>query len=338
MILLKNIKRGNKKRWSIRQQTLFFKTLGDLISSGFSLRQSLSDIMIFFPKQMWVCKRIESEIEQGNLFCTGLNQLIHKDMYNQLLIAEKFGFLPKMLNQLGELCEKKEDQKRKLLAVLVYPLILLIMLVFFGIAIKFFWQPEMDSLTPENSSKSGYNMVIIFVLVISLIGFLYELWSFKKSSILQQRQKLCRLPIVGNLIKEYYAYYITFNLAALLKEGMNIKEIYNFLKEFEGRTFLYEIGVELGEYLNNGTSVHEFIKKYDFFPSEISLFLQKGKILNLVGEELFLFSELTHKKLTIQINRLIEMVQPILFIIIAILIVIAYLKMLAPIYDNLGGI
>ncbi|MFT9411669.1 MAG: competence protein ComG, partial [Liquorilactobacillus hordei] len=58
---------------------------------------------------------------------------------------------------------------------------------------------------------------------------------------------------------------------------------------------------------------------------------------SLVGEEFFFFSEIIYKRLVIQINRLIEMIQPILFVIIAILIVITYLKMLTPIYSNLGG-
>ncbi|MFT8630922.1 type II secretion system F family protein, partial [Liquorilactobacillus hordei] len=129
----------------------------------------------------------------------------------------------------------------------------------------------------------------------------------------------------------------TFNLAILLKEGMNIKEIYLFLKKFEKNTFLYEVGNELGDNLKKGNDIHKFIAKYDFLPSEISLFLQKGKVLSLVGEEFFFFSEIIYKRLVIQINRLIEMIQPILFVIIAILIVITYLKMLTPIYSNLGG-
>lgn len=334
---MKNSRRANKISWSIKQQTLFFKTLGDLIYSGFSLRQSLNDIKIFFPNQRNICKKIQKEIEMGNTFCSGLEGLINHDTYNQLFIAEKFGFLPRSLKEIGLLWEKREEQRRKLVGVLLYPVMLLIMLAGLSIAIHFLWQPQMKELGINTTAGNKYSIWGLFIIGFFLLIISYELWGYTRLSTLKRRQKLCRLPLVGTLFKEYYAYYITFNLAILLKEGMNIKEIYLFLKKFEKNTFLYEIGNELGDNLKKGNDIHKFIAKYDFLPSEISLFLQKGKVLSLVGEEFFFFSEIIYKRLVIQINRLIEMIQPILFVIIAILIVITYLKMLTPIYSNLGG-
>ncbi|MDN7146538.1 type II secretion system F family protein [Liquorilactobacillus mali] len=336
-IFLKSLRKDDKINWSIKQQTLFFKTLGDLIYSGFSLKQSLNDIMIFFPKQSKICRIIQEKIEMGNTFCSGLEGLVNQDTYNQLFIAERFGFLSRSLKQIGSLREKREEQRRKLVGVLLYPVMLLIMLGGLSIAMHFLWQPQMADLGIKATSTNRYNIWGLLGLSVTFVGICHETRRYSKLPILKQRQKLCKLPVIGSLFREYYAYYITFNLAILLKEGMNIKEVYFFLKNFKENTFLYEIGRELGNNLESGNDIHELIAKYDFFPSEISLFLQKGKMLSLVGEELFFFSEMIYKRLTLQINRLIEMVQPILFIIIAIIIVVTYLRMLTPIYSNLGG-
>ncbi|MFT8936585.1 type II secretion system F family protein [Liquorilactobacillus sp.] len=334
---MKDLKKGNKISWSVKQQTLFFKTLGDLIYSGFSLKQALNDIMIFFPKQSKICKVIQKEIEMGNTFCSGLEGLVNQDTYNQLFIAEKFGFLPRSSKQIGSLWEKREEQRRKLVGVLLYPVMLLVMLGGVSIGMHFLWQPQMSDLGIKTAENHQAGIWGLLAIIISFSCIFYGTWRYNRLTALEKKQRLCRLPVIGNLFKEYYAYYITFNLAILLKEGMNIKEIYSFLKKFERNTFLYEIGAELGNNLEDGKDIHKMIAKYDFLPSEISLFLQKGKILSQIGEEFFFFSEMIHKRLTIQINRLIEMVQPILFIVIAILIVITYLKMLTPIYNNLGG-
>lgn len=70
----------------------------------------------------------------------------------------------------------------------------------------------------------------------------------------------------------------------------------------------------------------------------MKLFLNKGETLENISNELAVYSEVSYRKLLKLIDKLIELVQPILFIVIAIIIVGTYLTILLPIYKTLGGL
>lgn len=123
-----------------------------------------------------------------------------------------------------------------------------------------------------------------------------------------------------------------------MKSGLDLKQICSFLNEFDKQSLLYQLGQQLKELLNAGSMPDELVKKYPFIPPELKLFLNKGETLENISNELAVYSEVSYRKLLKLIDKLIELVQPILFIVIAIIIVGTYLTILLPIYKTLGGL
>ena len=123
-----------------------------------------------------------------------------------------------------------------------------------------------------------------------------------------------------------------------MKSGLDLKQICSFLNEFDKQSLLYQLGQQLRELLDAGSMPDELVKKYPFIPPELKLFLNKGETLENISNELAVYSEVSYRKLLKLIDKLIELVQPILFIVIAIIIVGTYLTILLPIYKTLGGL
>ncbi|MCC7667394.1 type II secretion system F family protein [Liquorilactobacillus satsumensis] len=332
------------KRWPVKQQLLFFKTLADLLHAGFSLQQAVADIVILLPQQKKICDRIANTFARGGTFCASLKHLLDKETFNQLYIAESYGLLYESVRQLSNFLEQKEQQRQRLRAVLLYPIFLLLLITVLIIAFQVFLKPELSAFQTSsnlNLSSSNYSFFgLLGIIGGSSLGLLVvykKYFGSKHHGYLQRVEQRCRFPFLGGLYRMYCYYYISFNLALLLKSGLDLKKICVFLSEFEHETLLFHMGEELKQVLKKGQEMDQFISHYSFIPQEFTLFLSKGNTVDELSNELMIYAQAVYVKLLQRIERLIGLVQPLLFVVVALLIIITYLSMLLPLYQNLGG-
>ncbi|WP_311408339.1 competence type IV pilus assembly protein ComGB [Liquorilactobacillus uvarum] len=342
--LTKNTVKGRKKRLSDRKQALFFQTLADLLNAGFSIRQALEDITIFFPENKSVLDYIQCELAEGKMLSTAFKPYVRQNIFNQIYIAEKHGKLSESIKQLGKTLERKVQQTDKLKAILLYPIMLLILLGGLMIAIQIWLKPELTKFQnlQDLNANSWQEYLYPFILgggIFAASVFLFRLvhWLIGQP-VLSRQEFYCRIPFLGTAYRRYCHYYIAFNFGLLLKSGLEIREICLFLEKFDESSLLASFGRELKNNLLGGNELTYFVSKYVFIPQELNLFFSKGSTLDELSSELLLFSELAYEKLIRQIDRMINCVQPILFLIIAVAIILTYLSMLMPMYNNLGGI
>ena len=124
---MKHLLKDNKKVWSLKKQAIFFSILSDLLSAGFSLRQSLISIQNIMPEFYSVSHKVKKNLLMGTKISDALKENISKSTYYQLLIAEQHGEMEKSIKQLGSLLERRVEQQNKLKSLMVYPMILFFM-------------------------------------------------------------------------------------------------------------------------------------------------------------------------------------------------------------------
>lgn len=64
----------------------------------------------------------------------------------------------------------------------------------------------------------------------------------------------------------------------------------------------------------------------------------QGEMRGKLGEELFVYSQLLTDRLFQQIEKKIQWIQPVIFLLVALLIVGVYAAMFLPIYGNIQGV
>ena len=148
----------------------------------------------------------------------------------------------------------------------------------------------------------------------------------------------CRLPFVGRSFRLYYSYYLTTNLAGMLRYGLSLKEIIQVTGQYGQSSLLYQFSAIIRELVAEGKGVDQVIINYPFIPNELVVFINKGATLEELGDELAVFAQLQFKRLVQSIERLLVWVQPVIFILIAVTIVALYLSILLPIYHSLQGV
>lgn len=73
--------------WSLKKQAIFFSILSDLLSAGFSLRQSLISIQNIMPEFYSVSHKVKKNLLMGTKISDALKENISKSTYYQLSIV-----------------------------------------------------------------------------------------------------------------------------------------------------------------------------------------------------------------------------------------------------------
>lgn len=322
------------KKLNLKRQYVLFKLMSDLLNAGYNLKQ-----VIQFIKEMDNCVKeydyIENQLLSGKSFSDSVDGLINAEFVNQIMISERYGNLAKCLSELSKFIQRRIQNESKIKEVLCYPIVLIMMLIFTVFAINELVLPQLNNVSTINQYDFSMLYVFVGIVIITLLGLAYF---YNKLSILEKRNYICRIPFIGRIYQSYIAYVLSMELSMLLSSGMELIQVVRILKTFKKNTLLNVLGIELSKCAKVGEEVTKLINKYRFLPSEYNSFFTSGKTINDIQDELIIFSKIKFSDMNKQVNRLINMIQPILFLIIGVCIIVAYLLVLAPIYSSLKGI
>lgn len=312
-----------------------------MLSVGFSLQHALRFTKTVMPDLQPLLTDVERQMAAGTMLATGLQKYVSQDLYYQLRLAELHGALPQTLKEVGTLRLTEARQQRKLRGLLQYPLILLGMLAVVVCGLVIFVYPELGSWQADSRDGSwhaiGVNVGVYLLTILIIIGG-FQWWHWRHLSPCQRMIWRCRLPFFGRCFRFYYGYYLTTNLAGMLKHGLSLQEIIKVTGQYDQHSLLYQFGAIIRTLVTEGKPVDQVIIRYPFIPNELIVFINKGATLEELGNELAVFAQLQFKRLVKSIEGLLLWVQPVIFVLIAGVIVTLYLSILLPIYHSLQGV
>ena len=96
-----------------------------------------------------------------------------------------------------------------------------------------------------------------------------------------------------------------------------------------------EIGQDLLAAMQLGRPFHEQIASYRFFTAELSLMIEYGEMKSTLGEELLLYSDASWQVFFDRVDTAMNLVQPLIFLFVGLMIVLIYAAMLLPIYGQM---
>lgn len=340
---LVRLKRLNSKeaKLSCRNQAKWFLLVSDLLKVGFSLRHALTFTKASMGELAPFLAAVEQRMQEGETFAASLSPYIKTDLYYQLVLAERHGDLKKTLRELGQLLNARERQYKKLRELLQYPLILLMLLAVVITGLIMFVYPELHSWQQYSNGNSWleiFKEVLIAAVTCLILISLCSYRRWQKQGRLKQVMTLCCLPIVGHCYKLYFGYYLTTNLATLLRHGLSLQEITNITATFDKKSLLYQFGQIISSEIERGGDLTAIISRYQFIPGELAIFINKGATLTELGEDLTAFANILFDDLIQASEKVLVWVQPLIFVVIAIIIVALYLSILLPIYHSISGV
>ena len=327
--------RRKPKKLSIAKQSHVIELFHNLYCSGFHL----SEIIDFLGRSQLVepafVEAMRTSLANGKSLSGILSDLGFSDQVTtQLALAELHGNVTLSLEKIRSYLENLTQVRKKLVEVATYPLLLLGFLVLIMLGLKNYLLPQLDS---QNGATRFISVFPQYFLIGSFLFALIGCFLFivgRRSRRLPLVSCLARIPFIRPFLQDYLTAYYAREWGNMIAQGLELSQVFPMMQAQRSQLFR-EIGRDLEMALANGRSFSEHIQTYSFFKNELTLMIEYGEAKSKLGSELEVFADKTWEGFFHRLNKAMNLVQPLVFIFVALMIVLLYAAMLLPIYENL---
>lgn len=265
-------------------------------------------------------------------------------------LAEMTGNLSQTLCTVGEQIRFSEETRNRIVKLLVYPAFLFILIVGLFIAFRIKFLPNIQAmlLTRTGYSESSsiqwskfFLHMPDYIIMLALVagglltaGFIYV--SRKRVDL--QLVIFLKVPFIRYYWRLLMTRQFSRTLGELLLTGFSLQASLEHMAEQPHQKQIAYISSYIRQRIVYGDSLAQAVLVSDFFYPRFEQFIAHGELSGLLGRELILYAELLDSKLQNGIKLITKTIQPLLFIIIALCIVAAYLSILLPMYNMLDVI
>lgn len=328
-------KKGKPKQLSLLKQKKVIALFNNLFSSGFNLTEIVSFLRRSQLLENSYTQTMEEGLVAGESFASIMKNLGFSDLVvTQLSLAELHGNINLCLSKIEAYLGQVLKVKKKLVEVATYPVVLLVFLLVLMLGLKNYLLPQISQGNLATVVIGHFPLVLLIffgLLGLSLMGLF--LW-LKRAKQLPFISFLAGCPGIKKLLRLYLTAYYAREWGNLISQGLEMTQILRIMMDQPSRLFA-ELGEDMLISLSNGQSFHEKVKGYSFFEKELSLMIEYGEAKSKLGQELDIYAEDCWERFFTRINSLMQMIQPLVFIFVAIIILLIYAAMLLPIYHNM---
>lgn len=339
-------KNGDIKKALDKENKIYFiKRLYELIDHGYMLEDSLEFLLIQYEVADNEIKKIKEKLSNGSKLSDILGYLGYSQLIvSKIKFAEDYGRIEDMLVEVETYLKIKKIQQEKVIKTLRYPLFLTLTLICLIMVFNALVIPQFENIYTSSNIKMDLQTIIlikslyyipkiisiIFLLILICIGYTFYTIKYKPNLFLKS---LLYIPKVRNYSKLYFSYRFSMELSLFLMSGFSLKTALEVMVEEDYDYYLTLFSKDILNELDQGIGFEDAIGKIKYFDKSMKKFVSHGKNNGLIDKELKLFSELMLDTFLTSLDKNLKKLQPILFGILAVVIVGLYMVILLPIFN-----
>ncbi|PIE96869.1 competence type IV pilus assembly protein ComGB [Bacillus fungorum] len=341
-----------KKTWSLSDQVVLLKRLGELLEKGYSLLQALEFLRFQLPLEKKVqLQHMIDGLKGGKSLHDSFHQLMfHQEMLSYLFYAEQHGDISFALQQGSTLLYKKDKYRKDMLKIMQYPMFLAFFLIIMLFVFNLILLPQVEMVYSSFGSTvpllieqilSAIKLLpylIISTIFIVIIGCSVYMLYFRKLPHIHQVKFMLRIPLIKTFLILKHSHYFATQLSGLLNGGLSVLEALTIMIEQKYNPFFqYEAG-RIERQLIAGEPLQSIIAKSGYYEKELSYIITHGQANGNLAIELGDYSNLIMEKMEQKIKHMLVIIQPILFTCIGGIVVLMYLAMIMPMFQMMNSI
>ena len=353
-----NIVLFQRKKVKPKVLMMFTRQLATLIDSGLPLLRSLN--VLAKQERNTVLKntinKLGDAVQGGNTFsdALALHPRIFNDLYiNMVKAGEVGGVLELVLGRLAEFQEKAAKIKNKVVAAMVYPLIVMTMAFAIMAFLLVFIVPKFEAVFHDmlgnqplpvvttfviNVSKLLQNhwLVIIGVVIAVVAGYKFlNRTAYGRSGI--DRVKLS-LPLFGDLIRKTAISRFSRTLGTLVTSGVPILQALNITRETAGNAVIAGAISRVHDSVKEGESIVQPLEASRAFPPMVISLIDVGEETGQLPEMLLKIAEVYDDEVDNAVAALTSMLEPIMIVFLAVIVGTIVLALFTPLISIITGL
>ncbi|MGT2753058.1 competence type IV pilus assembly protein ComGB [Streptococcus porcinus] len=329
--------RHSRKKLATKKQAKLIQLLHNLSQSGFNLAE-----MIAFLEKTQILDRLHLNLMKTDLLngCSLSEMMRHlgfpDGIVTQLSLAEAHGNTKKCLGKVEDYLVQTQKIRQKTIEVVTYPIILLTFLILIVLGLRHYLMPQIEKQSTLTYFLNNFPVYLLSLSIIILLTVIALVIRWRKLGKMKQIIQYSRIPLLASFLKLYMTAFYAREWGNLISQGIELSQIVTIMS-IEKSDLIKEIGLDMRQSFLEGQSFHEKVKGYPFFSDELSLMIEYGEIKGKLGQELDIYGQLTWDTYFRKLFQATQIIQPFIFMIVALIIVMIYAAMLLPMYNTIGG-
>ncbi len=336
---------------SLRILVFFTRQLSTMFSAGLTIEKAISDLekMERHKKFAKVLRRISDDIRKGFSLSEAMEQ--HPGVFSPLYVAlvqagEVSGTLHTVLTELSDYLEKIEDTQRKVKSAMVYPIFILIFLIFVTWGIFYYIIPQFKQVYENFNAElpaptvlainistfiTGHLFISVLLFIAAIIT-LFLLYLTDRGRYIMDTIKL-RIPVLGAVENNSIMSKFSMTFSILMAAGVPIMDTIE-LTENVVQNAVVEGAVRKARVLvKEGYGVANAFRRTGVFPATLLQMLSTGEETGDMDKLLGKAANFYEKEVDSVIERLTSLIQPLLIVLMAAVVGSIIVVIYLPIFD-----
>lgn len=347
-------------RRKVKPKTLmiFTRQLATLIDSGLPLLRSLN-VLSKQERDSLLKRTTESladSVQGGSTFSDSLSQ--HPRIFNNLYVSmvkagELGGVLEVVLTRLAEFQEKAQKIKNKVLAAMVYPIIVLVLALSIMSFLLVFIVPRFELIFHEMLGDKPLPTITLFVIGVS--DFAQKNWAFIIGAIVAliigiklagrssagraviDRIKL-RSPLFGDLIRKTAISRFARTLGTLVTSGVSILQALNITRDTAGNYVIATAISQVHDRVKEGESIVQPLETSGAFPPMVISMIDVGEETGQLPEMLLKIADVYDDEVDNSVAALTSLLEPIMIVFLAAVVGTIVIALFLPLISIISGL
>src|SRR3954463_3783641 len=319
---------------------IFPRQLATLIDAGLPLLRGLNVLtkQERDPALKNTINKLADSVQGGSTFSEGLAQhpRIFNDLYvNMVKAGELGGVLEVVLTRLAEFQGKAQKIKNKVLAAMVYPVIVMVLAVGIMTFLLIFIVPRFQAIFHDMLGDKPLPAITVFVIGIS--GFVQHNWMLLLGAIVGliigykllsrtpggravlDRIKL-RAPLFGDLLRKTAISRFSRTLGTLVTSGVPILQALTITRETAGNVVIANAISQVHDSVKEGESIVQPLEASGVFPPMVISMIDVGEETGQLPEMLLKIAEVYDDEVDNSVAGLTSMLEPIMIVFLAVIV------------------
>lgn len=334
----------NKKKQS------FYLELAVLLKAGITIKEALTLIIESFKKKSdkEMLEKILHQVVNGKSFSEAIysSKYFSEYEYFSLKIGEETGTIARVCKELGVFYERKNEQKRIVIAALTYPSIVLSTAVLVVIFMLNYVVPMFQDIFKQNNMElpmltrliikiSGFTKSygsIFFLLIIAFVftnRFFRNNYQYKKNL----HYLLLKTPIFGPFITKVYLAQFTQAVALLTASKVPILNSIQMVRKMIQFVPLQDSLQKVENHILKGGSLSESLKGNKLFDNRI---ISLVKVAEETNQTEYVFNQLNeqfNQEVVQQSKIMATVLEPLIIIFVGVLVAVLLVAMYLPMFQ-----
>ncbi len=354
----KSIVLFQRKTVKPRVLMIFTRQLATLIDAGLPLLRALT--VLAKQERDKVLQRtigsLSDAVQGGSTFSEGLAQhpKIFNDLYvNMVRAGELGGVLELVLNRLAEFQEKAQKIKNKVVAAMVYPIIVMFLALAIMAFLLVFIVPRFEQIFKDMLGDKPLPTITLFVIGVSnaikdhwpiIIGVIFVVVvGFKLLARTARGRRALdqiklRVPLFGDLLRKTSISRFSRTLGTLVTSGVPILQALNITRETAGNTIIANAITQVHDSVKEGESIVQPLEASGVFPPMVISMIDVGEETGQLPEMLLKIAEVYDDEVDNAVAGLTSMLEPIMIVFLALVVGTIVIALFMPLISIISGL